>query len=98
MVGKRPMEVTGPEALRIVVDSDQSMCGRFSAPPAECFAIDVAFGASERPAIMFGQHLRLLPERSDRHDTSFVENLLNAWSDGPDEMIHQECYSCWCSA
>jgi hypothetical protein len=44
------MEVTGPEALRIVVDSDQSMCGRFSPPPAECFAIDVALGASERPA------------------------------------------------
>jgi len=43
---------------------------RIFAPLAEYFAIDIAFGAGERPAVLFGQHLRLLLERDDRHDTS----------------------------
>src|SRR5467141_5173408 len=70
MVGKRPMEVTGPEGLRIVVDSDHGVYWRFLALFAESFAIDIAFGNGERPAVLIGQHLRLFLERDYRHDTS----------------------------
>src|SRR6267143_4497494 len=70
MVGKRPMEVTGPEGLRIVVDSDHGVYRRFLALFAECFAIGIAFGNGERPAVLIGQHLRLFLERDYRHDTS----------------------------
>jgi len=56
MCGKRPVEVTGPEALRIAVDSDHGMQRRIFAPLAEYCTIDVAFGADDRPAVLFGQH------------------------------------------
>ena len=39
------MEVTGPEALRVVVDPDQGMYRRFLMPFAESVAIHIAFGA-----------------------------------------------------
>src|SRR5437879_2412559 len=64
------MVVTGPEGLRIVVDSDYGMYRRFLALFAECFAIDIAFGNGERPAVLVGQHVRLFLERDYRHDTS----------------------------
>src|SRR6267143_1108355 len=70
------MEVTGPEGLRIVVDSDHGVYRRFLALFAECFAIDIAFGAGERPAVLIGQHLRLFLERDYRHDSSPVCNSL----------------------
>src|SRR6266850_1428624 len=66
------MEVTGPEALRILVDSDHGMYRRCLAPLAERFAIDIALGAGERPAVLLGQHPRLFLERDDRHHTSPV--------------------------
>src|SRR5882762_6531689 len=72
MCGKRSVEVTGPEALRIAVDSDHGVQRRIFAPLAEYLAIDVAFGADDRPAVLFGQHHRLFPERDDRHGTSPV--------------------------
>src|SRR5712691_9392506 len=72
MCGERPAEVTGAEALRILVDSDHGMQRRIFAPLAEHFAVDVAFGADDRPAVLFGQYHRLFPERDDRHGTSPV--------------------------
>ena len=59
---------------------------------AECFAIDIAFGAEEGPAaVLFGQHLRLLLERDDRHDTSLVDPLLPRF-DLMVRMVRKECY------
>src|SRR5229473_8095845 len=80
MCGKRSVEVTGPESLRIVVDSDHGMQRRIFALLAEYFAIDIAFGADDRPAVLFGQYHRLFPERDDRHDTS-PNRFLNACQD-----------------
>src|SRR5882724_9276387 len=72
MCGKRSVEVTGPEALRIVVDSDDGMQRRIFAPLAKYLAVDVASGADDRPAVLFGQYHRLFLERDDRHDNSPV--------------------------
>src|SRR5437879_100962 len=69
------MEITGPEPLRIVVDPDQGMQRRCFAPLAECFAIDIAPGAGERPAVLFGQNLRLFLEDHDAHDASLYSFL-----------------------
>src|SRR6267154_4938623 len=72
MCGKRSVEVTGPEALRIVVDSDDGMQRRIFAPLAKYLAVDVASGADDRPAVLFGQYHRLFLERDDRHQNSPV--------------------------
>src|SRR5207249_5319658 len=69
------MEVTGPEALRIVVDSNYGMYGRCFVPLAECFSIDIAFGAGERPAVLLGQNLRLFLEDNDAHGASLYSFL-----------------------
>src|SRR5580765_6820298 len=86
MRGKRPAEITGAEALRIVVDSDHGMQRRIFVALAEYLAIDVAFGADDRPAVLFGQYHRLFPEREDRHDTSPVRPSL-LWG----SMFRERC-------
>src|SRR5437879_13297220 len=77
------MEVTGPEGLRIIVDSDHGVYRRFPALFAECFAIGIAFGNGERPAVLIGQHLRLFLERDYRHDTSVWKRFVG--------MINYRC-------
>src|SRR6266487_4020487 len=68
------VEITGSEALRIVVDSHYGMYRRCFVPLAECFSIDIAFGAGERPAVLLGENLRLFLERDDAHETSLYSS------------------------
>jgi len=58
IVGKRPMEYTGPGRLRIVVDSDHGCIGGSLRCFAGCFAIGIALAMVSASRID-RQHLRL---------------------------------------
>jgi hypothetical protein len=55
------LEVTGPEAQAVFVESDQGQLGGRLAAPAPGFAIDKALRMIKRPSVIFRHYLDLFP-------------------------------------